>query len=939
MRALCLNVRSLDGKVIYLETLSELCNSEILLLSETWFTDRHQSIVENFTLIANSSRSDTKKGHFGGSAIYVRTDPSITVNFTNSVKPSGDCNVSIAIVNNVSFVNIYRSPNQSKEDEQAFIDYLKTLDYPNMVIVGDLNLPAVNWTNHTSPNSFFNEVAQVILMLGCQNYVNDSTHLRGNLLDVCLAQDGLVHNVEVMSDLIFPSDHFAITMSINCDRIQDNKKVIKLFKKLKTEDYQAKLSAVNWCLIDYNNVDQATEIITKTILNIYEDCLPTKIAVPDRKFEKFSPKIVAQINTCKYFKRKGQSDKLREAQVLLNEYIQEAKVQNIKNYLDRLESSRDNIYSIFRKHQVKNMVTCTRDCHDNLVYEPKEVARILNTHFASVFSEGDGEIDIDWSDKSDLLLDNIEITESAVYDVITKTKRSNGVGPDHLSTSMLIDAARQLVFPLTVLFRRIMNTGKVPQQFRNACICPIPKKPDSSRPSHVRNICKESVLGKCLEKLVLNKMYASLESIDYFPPSQYGFRKGRGCVNNLEDFHDCLHQALADGFQVAVCFADLSRAFDVVNHRLVLKAIHRAGIRGLVGQYLQAWLADRKQWTVFKNEKSDQVDVTSSIIQGSNLATLLFLVLKNDLPNYIKYCTLYDFADDSKLVFKYKHQDELWMFERDIENLQDWATDVKQLLNMTKTVAINFGGEFKRNIYARNTPMCVADQIKDLGIWISSSKGLAEHHDVIVRKLCLAAHAAKKSIKGATFKVRSFIWTTYLFPIMNYASSVWSTQKVGEKLDEHYKSFFQDSHPDEGDEIPLTPSQSLLRIILLRTLKWRSTCKSRSAWVQLTTRQTPFSERFNDTNDFIPPLPTHGWAAKSLFERARPHWNYLSGNGTVSVTVNAIENYVRSEDSGCRGVVIWTKLGLGKLVSGYTKRQQWRAAQQKLHGDGLNSSF
>ena len=162
---------------------------------------------------------------------------------------------------------------------------------------------------------------------------------------------------------------------------------------------------------------------------------------------------------------------------------------------------------------------------------------------------------------------------------------------------------------------------------------------------------------------------------------------------------------------------------------------------------------------------------------------------------------------------------------------------------------------------------------------------------------------------------------------------------MGEKLDEHYKSFFQDSHPDEGDEIPLSPSQSLLRIILLRTLKWRTTCKCRKAWVQLTTRQTPFSERFNDTNDFIPPLPTHGWAAKSLFERARPHWNYLSGNGTVSVTVNAIENYVRSEDSGCRGVVIWTKLGLGKLVSGYTKRQQWRAAQQQLHGDGLNSSF
>ena len=71
-------------------------------------------------------------------------------------------------------------------------------------------------------------------------------------------------------------------------------------------------------------------------------------------------------------------------------------------------------------------------------------------------------------------------------------------------------------------------------------------------------------------------MYETLEAYDYFPSSQYGFRKKMGCAQNLEEFHSYIQEALNNGFKCAVCFTDLSKAFDVADHNMVLQAIFKA---------------------------------------------------------------------------------------------------------------------------------------------------------------------------------------------------------------------------------------------------------------------------------------------------------------------------------------------------------------------------
>ena len=79
LRAISLNVHSLEGKVPYLRTLAALCEVDLLLLTETWFDTSYQDVIENYILTAKSSRTDTVKGRYGGSAIYVKDDPNLTV--------------------------------------------------------------------------------------------------------------------------------------------------------------------------------------------------------------------------------------------------------------------------------------------------------------------------------------------------------------------------------------------------------------------------------------------------------------------------------------------------------------------------------------------------------------------------------------------------------------------------------------------------------------------------------------------------------------------------------------------------------------------------------------------------------------------------------------------------------------------------------------------
>ena len=916
-----------------MEALIQYESADLVFVTETWFPDRFNPVLPNFNLVATSTRADTYAGHSGGCAIFIKNCNYLHVNYSRAFNPSQDCQTVTAIINNVTYVCVYRSPSQKKENIDKLTAFIRSLqEFPSIVVVGDLNIPTAKWelmsTNEPNHVELVNEFANLNLW----NYVEESTHRQGNVLDLILAENNLISSVEVDPESSFKSDHFPVTFTVeNLQNERTINEVRRNHDEFDKEKFISLLRGVAWTLINYANVDTAVEQITSILLHNYDVCLPRQEVSTSREYHRFSAETSAQINLCKHLKKtKGHVPCLIAAKAKLAEMIKKDKKVWAERYMKYLAKNRKNIWKVMSKKHFDKRIMCIRRNDSSITYDNKEICTILNSFYASVFLIS-GKPNFDWDNEDGALMMDIEITREKVSRAIKKTRRSNGPGPDGLSTAMFKDSDDALLTPIEILFRKIIRTGVVPEAFRLACVTPLPKKLDSSYAVNTRGINIESVFGKLLEKIISTEMSQVLEDADYFPDTQWGFRRGRGCEGNLDSYHTFLHQSLEDGYMVATCFADLSKAFDVCDHALVLKAVYDAGIRGTVGKYIEAWLEGRHQYVKFNGETSEKCDVTSSVVQGSNLGPLLFLLLKNDLNDYIKYGVIQDYADDCKISLKYKDRSELWMLQEDISGLYQWSIDKRQKLNSEKTVILNFGGHLDQNIlFVNNYPLRVVDEVCDLGLVTNSLMGFKNHHEEIIRKTRIAVNSAKLSTHGADFQTKRYVYVTYIRSIFSWMSHAWRNEYVSKALDQLYANYFEDQKPPESVEPPHPPSVDLLFFDLKKALSIKSKCKSLHEWRMITgdvSHQNSWgqtkSQSTHDRHKFTRATPKckHSWAVYPLFQRINKDWNLLIQN-RVPWTDSGLRQFVISEESSAAGVGLYQRLVSHKLLSKHAKRRR-----------------
>ena len=913
-----------------------MTGADVVLVTETHYPPDYNPSIKNFNLICSATRKDTEYGAFGGSAIFVRKSPQIVMNFATISSTSDDCTIAHSMINYTNFVLIYRSPNQAKCDMKKLMNYLRTLKtLPNLIIVGDLNLRDFNWELMFTCNADHKEAPEVFNMLNVKNFVNEPTHNKGGSLDVVLNDSDLVTDVQVWQDM-FPSDHFAISFNAKTLPVTNPvQKTCYMYDDFQKERYNCLLGNVDWSLVWNQGIDDAVKQFSTVILETYRTCLPTKVINQESSENNFSFKTMAQINLCKDLKKRGQLQTLQKAQQKLQELLViESKKKNEK-LLKYLSASRNNIFKIFSSAKCQPRVTCTRRPDGTKTYDPQEIASILSQFYASVFLQS-GPINLDWDEPGDVLIQDIDINHSVIANVVSKAKRSYGTGPDFLSTVMLKEGIRELLTPMMILFRRILDSNYVPENFKMACVVPIPKKLDSSQATNTRGICKESVLAKVLEKIIYNNVYEALESVNYFPDNQYGFRKGRGCETNLTAYHNYLHENLNNGYFIVTCFADLSKSFDLVDHSIVLDALHRAGVRGKVGKYFEQWMTFRKQFVRFQDHDSETVDVTSSIVQGSNLSTLLFLILKTTLNSYMQYCEVLDYCDDTKVSLAYKTDQELYKFQCDINGLLRWTNDVRQKLNPTKTVILSFGRELKVRMWLNRVPLNVVDSVVDLGLLISAKHGLKLHQDSVYNRLRAATRCAKISSKGTSFASRVIVWSTFLRPLYTYCSSLWSEKRVTEKLNKCWVSYFEDTEWDSATPIPNLPNEDLLVIDIKRIRAIYYKCESLLEFRRVTrdilhidTHRTDLHTRQSDKLTFVPAAAAvkHSWPALDLLRRAHLSWNIFVGGEHCDLSDAAILNHVRSAENPFHQSETRARLENNQLLSWH---KRCRIRDQKL---------
>ena len=343
------------------------------------------------------------------------------------------------------------------------------------------------------------------------------------------------------------------------------------------------------------------------------------------------------------------------------------------------------------KPKKKNFPT-ELETHDGITQDPQQICNKLNDFFVNV---GKNLADTFQTDDYNYNMHRSKVKNSCFFAPATseevasiirnlqgkKATREQDVDTKFLKFSNLI------ISPiLSNLFNSCIIQGKYPDALKIAEVVPIFKKNNPQQATNYRPISLLSPFNKILEKLIYNRIYSYLDKGDLLSRHQYGFRQNSSTVHSLCTIYDQLIKNADDGLYSCCIFLDLTKAFDTVDHAILLNKLdHFFGIRGLPLQLLENYLTNRKQYTKLSHYKSKLAKLTYGVPQGSSLGPLLFLLYVDDLPSASNFETTL-FADDTYLMLADKNLANLERrVNEELQNIDHWLKINKLSLNRQKS--------------------------------------------------------------------------------------------------------------------------------------------------------------------------------------------------------------------------------------------------------------
>jgi len=253
----------------------------------------------------------------------------------------------------------------------------------------------------------------------------------------------------------------------------------------------------------------------------------------------------------------------------------------------------------------------------------------------------------------------------------------------------------------------------------------------------------QSVFSKIFEKLLKVRLQSYIDKFCLLNKCQYGFRKNSSTKLALIDLVQTIELNQNKNKHTIAIFLDLRKAFDTVNHELLLKKLEFYGFRGNALQLFSSYLCDRKQFTHAMGSSSATKEIKFGVPQGSILGPLLFLIYINDITSSIsKDINLKLFADDTAILVSHSNLDSLNTIANEtMSKIIEWLNMNKLSLNNEKTYGMFFNANKKINktqvtqINLQDTKLKFVEYTKYLGIIIDSKLSFKEHIHCLSNKL------------------------------------------------------------------------------------------------------------------------------------------------------------------------------------------------------------
>lgn len=370
------------------------------------------------------------------------------------------------------------------------------------------------------------------------------------------------------------------------------------------------------------------------------------------------------------------------------------------------------------------------------------------------------------------------VTPNEVILLIQGLRNSNSTGLDALPLKLIRNIRNSISVPLSLLINRSFMEGKFPSILKAAVIKPVFKKGSSEDMTNYRPIALLSVISKIIEKAFSNRLKDFLTAVNFLSPCQYGFRQGYSTVDAVGQLVGDVTLGFDESLPSVAVMLDVSKAFDALNHEILLFKLDYAGIRGLALSWLTDYLQNRSQKVKFGRTLSDSLLTNTGVPQGSILGPILFSIFVNDIKSAITYSKVVQYADDTTIYNTGKLPEIVNEMNCDLEALLGWFSANKLLLSSSKTSAILFAKPtfdltHLRDLQISGCPLKLDSTVKLLGIHLDSELIWSAHVNYVHGKLTSGLYAlnrCKNFLSTATLKLMYYgVMHSYIL----YGVSLW----------------------------------------------------------------------------------------------------------------------------------------------------------------------
>jgi len=801
-----LNIRSLVNHFHDLENFLSVINFpfDFIALSEIWF--KETTIECRFKL--PNYNSVFKKGiitNYGGVALYINSaydyrerDDIITTHCDSvwvEIKNGGKLFLVGAV---------YRS---QKHDENIFITEIDQIivsnrhKYTRILISGDTNLDTLNLNGNALNYSLMlsgNGFSQLVT-IPTRTTAHSSSCIDHILSNAISSNDNVVSG-SIINDF---SDHDA-TFAIFEGAL---KKPNKLFAVKSDTNYNAVLASLlnrNW-----------EDILSMNDPNLAYDRF---ISIIQSEIAMATVQRVIKCNKnrkCYEYKKKPYITK-----ALLNSMaIRDILYKQVKNNPDdanlrsRFIKYRNTLSTLVRaareKHFHDEINNCNGDTRatwktiksiisppsvqpstvlekDGIVYDsPEEVANIFNEHFASIctsnangFSFPPQPRDLKVPKASIFLKD---VKEWEIWDIIRKMKSKTSSGWDGISMKTIKLLAPAIVKPFAHITNLMLHTGIFPNKAKIAKVIPIYKSKKKNCVDNYRPVSLLPCFSKILEKIILNRMEAFADKFNILNDNQFGFRRASSTTCSLAVLTDQLYKNMDKGNFSAVLSLDLSKAFDNIEHKLLLRKLEWYGYRGKMYDLLSNYLESRVQYVSIANTISEKLPITRGVPQGAILSPFLYNLFANDIHTLPLSAKINQFADDTSISLSHSNSNALiTTLQEDTNAIVEWFEENQLKVNANKTQYMILSPP-RRHLLVANFPCIVinnqsiepVDEIKLLGLTIDCRLEWKAHIVNIIKRLNGMLRLFYDITRTFPKKTLVLIYRSLIESHLSYAIEIW----------------------------------------------------------------------------------------------------------------------------------------------------------------------